>query len=146
MWIWTVSYLYNYPFISYDCNPGRREQEMNKSLDINVSAGSLSLQKWHSSFHHRTFIQNLSHTSKPICSSPSLFSGPPSFVVNSCLENQNSRQVAYKKSTDFSKMLQLQQNTLFNWFWGLLLSLYNRELSNYNKKLSNFITAVGRIQ
>lgn len=128
-----------------------RKRKKNKSLDTNVSAGSLSLQNRHSisHFQHRTFAQSLSHTSEPLCPTPPSVSGPPEsvcFAVNTCLEKQKSRQVAYKKSTDFSKKLQLKQKTLSNWFWGLLLSLYNRDLSNCNKELSNYITAVRRTQ
>lgn len=72
-WIWRIYYVYKYHFISQYCNPGRREEENNKSLDINVSAGSLSLQKWYSisSFHCTTFAQSLSHTSELLCPTPS---------------------------------------------------------------------------
>lgn len=149
-WLRRTSYVYNHQFISWDCNPCKREEEKNKSLDISASAGSLSLQKWH---YLSLPPQDLCPEPKPYkwasLSYTILILWTPTvscFAVNSCLEKQNSGQVAYKKSTDFSKMLQLKQKTLFNWFWGLLLSLCNRDLSNDKKDLSNYITAVRRTQ
>lgn len=88
--------MYNYHFISWDCNPGKREEEKNKSLDIHGYRNYTGSSR----FHHRTFAENLSHASEPPLSYTILILWTlkvSCLVANSHLEKQNSRQVANKE-------------------------------------------------
>lgn len=54
-WIWRINYAYNYHFISWYCNPGRREKEKNKPLLV-VYVQLAAFPYWNdTSFHHKTF-------------------------------------------------------------------------------------------